>query len=437
MGLKNTVSVGLVALASWALVACQEEIVTSIGGDLVPVSAVTVEVELPFSDFAGDLEIWGGYGRPYQLPTGIVARGFEGILDARTLTGWPRYPKFASVRDTTGTVRTDTILTFIGGRVVARLDTLSSVHDGPVTLALGAVQTDWDYRSAVWTMAVDSVGDHRPWPEEGGGPVTPMGTAEWDPTESDSVVFHLDSANVALWADSADGARGMLLEAVTEGVRLDVIGVGLLLDTRPSINPDTLVALPVTAQSRTFIYRPGLEAAPGEIWVGGVPAWRTVMSFHLPTTVTGTPEVCAKVGCPINLTPKSVVSASLVLRTKAPHPAFQPTDSLWIDVRPVLEPSRLPKSPLGSSILTYLGLNLEPGGFGEEDGVEVSIPMGSYVEALARVNQGEDLEVPGTLALMSASEPLSLYLASFAGPDGPDGPVLRLILTISEDLGIR
>jgi hypothetical protein len=80
---------------------------------------------------------------------------------------------------------------------------------------------------------------------------------------------------------------------------------------------------------------------------------------------------------------------------------------------------------------------LAPEDFADGAGVEVEVPIGSYIEGLIAVNQGQDLEVPSTLALLSAFEPLSLYFASFEGPDSPLGPRLRLILTIAEDVRLR
>ena len=424
-------------MGSGALAACAEDLATTLAGDLIPVSAVSVEVRLPFSEFAEDLQVWGGYGRASQLPTGIVARSYEGLLDARTLVGWLSYPASAFVTDPTGSTRNDTLLTFVGGKVVARFDTISSVTEGPVTLALGALQTEWDPGSVTWTLSVDSVGDQRPWPEPGAGPVVPLSTALWDPAESDSVVFQIDSAGVAIWADTVAGKKGARLEAVTEGVRLDVRSVSLSLTTRPSINPDTLVNLGVTARSRTFVYHPPPEVAEGSIIIGGVPAWRTVFSMNLPRVLNGPPELCARVGCPHTLAAKSLVSASLVLRSEAPPPAFQPTDSLVLDVRPVLEPSRLPKSPLGFSLAGFLGVKVPPEYFGEDAGSEVIVPLGAYVEQLIAGDTVPAAEVPRTLALLSSLEPLSLYFASFHGPGSPYAPELRLILTLGDEVRIR
>jgi hypothetical protein len=416
---------------------CQEDITTSVAGDLVPVNAVTVELTLEFHEFAENLEAWGGYGQPYELARDLVATAFEGSLDARVLNSWNSYPVAATVRDSTGVFNPDSTLTFVGGKVVARFDTLTSLFAGPVTLAVSALPEEWDVRTVRWDAAVDSLGDLRPWEEPGAGPATLLSTATWDPEAGDSVTLELDSAGVAVWADTAGALKGARLDAVTEGTRLDLTGLSLTLATRPSSNPDTLVDLQVATRSRTFIFQPEPEPPQGEIRVGGVPAWRSVFEMDMPFTLDGPPELCQKVQCPFTLKPEGVISASLVLTTKAPPPAFQPRDTLRLDVRPVLEPSRLPKSPLGNSLVGIAGVTVAPEGFGEDAGLEVEVPVGPYIQVLLSESTKPELDVPKTLALLSSFEPLSLYFASFEGPDSPDGPKLRLILTLAEDVLIR
>lgn len=428
---------GILLLGSLGLLACQEELPTLLDDDLFPVGAVTVEVRLPFEEFATNLATWGGYGSPFELPTGIVARGYEDILDARTLVKFFNYPSEVSVRDTTGSVRPDTLLTFPGGRLIARMDTTSSVAPGPVTLALAAPEAEWDFRSVTWSMAVDSVGEEREWGEPGAGPALPLGTAVWDPAEGDSVVFELDSAAVAIWGDTATARRGVRLEALTEGVRLDVSSVRFSVNARASINPDTVVLTPVSVRARTFVYQPELVAQENSILVGGVPAWRTVFRMALPDTLYGPTHLCDQVGCPVALEREALTGASLVLRTKAPPAAFQPTDSLFMDVRPVLSPDRLPKSPIGSSLVGLNGVRLAPDGFGEEDGIEVEIPMGTYVRSILSAREDSDQSFPLDVALLSSFEPLSLYFASFFGPGTPLGPELLLVLTFGDEVVIR
>ncbi len=425
------------ALGAGPLLACQEKIVAILEGDLVPVEAVTVEVRLPFDDFAKDLQAWGGYGRPFELTNDVLANDFDGSLEARVLTSWFPFPERAQVRDSTGVVETDTLLTFVGGRLVARFDTLTSVFGDSLELGVGALSQAWDYVTASWEMAVDSVGDRQEWTEGGGGPVTPIATAFWESTLADSIVLELDSAGVALWADTAGARKGARLDMVSEGARLDLTDLRLYLETRPSVHPDTLVELEVLTRSRTFIYSPEPEAPAGELWVGGVPAWRSVFRMVLPETLEEPEALCQRVQCPLSLEPSSVVSASLILTTKTPPAGFLPTDTLLMDVRPVLEPSRLPKSPLGSTLLVTQGTLLPPEAFAGGAGTTIEVPLGPYVQRLLSSSEDSDLPDLTTVALLSAFEPLALSFVAFEGPGSPFAPELKLLLVLAEDDLIR
>ena len=158
--MNRLVQTGLVALISSSFLACQEDLPTAGRVDLIPVDAVSVEVTLPFEKFGSNLRAYGGYGSPSELAYGMIAHKYGGELEARTLINlWP-YPVFATVRDTTGTSRPDSTLTFVGGRLVAKFDTIASVQEGPVELALGAMENSWHYPSANWMVAVDTVMDH-------------------------------------------------------------------------------------------------------------------------------------------------------------------------------------------------------------------------------------------------------------------------------------
>ena len=315
--------------------------------------------------------------------------------------------------------------------------------DESVVISVGALPREWDFRSATWDLAVDSVGDQQFWPESGGGPVVPLASADWDPLSGDSLVgdsliMELDSADVALISDSAGVERGIRIDAVTEGVRLDLVAINYYVSARPSVNPDTIIELEVATKARTFMYHPLPEPPEeDEIRVGGVPAWRTLFTLNMPETLNGPPELCQQLQCPLTITPESLISAVLVLTTQAPPPGFQPTDSVRLDVREVLEPSRLPKSPLSGSLSAIRSYPIPLEEFQGEAGVEVEVPMGPYVESLIAENAESDVEVAPTVALLSVFEPLELYFASFDGPESPTGPKLRLILTFAEDLRIR
>ncbi|MDH5588846.1 MAG: hypothetical protein OEZ65_02200 [Gemmatimonadota bacterium] len=418
----------LAASTTWA---CSEQTPTSLEDAVFPGDIRTVEVELPWAQFGSGLEVLGGYGSPVELGSAVVAQAFAGTLDANTLVRFADYPDRATVRDTTGTSRTDSTLTFLSGRVVVFMDTIASTAAAPVTLALAELTQRWHPQTTDWTLAVDTLGDSMAWGEPGGGPVLPVGTAVWDPTAGDTVVFPVDSAQVAAWGDTTAVRHGARISLETPGERLHVRQVVLRLVALPSVNPDTLVDVTAGARSMSFIYDPSPLPPPDGIRVGGVPAWRSVLDIGVPAQLDGPPALCDAVGCPFPLTHDRVNYAALVLYSRSSDPAFQPTDSVGIDVRPVYDRGTLPKSPLGGSLApTILGYRVGPGAFGSAPGQRMEIPLTGFVRAILLAKSDSTVKAPSpTLALLSPFEPVSLAFASFEGPGTPAAPVLKLILT--------
>ena len=126
--MNRSLTLSLIGLAAMGIAACQEENPTTLDSNLLPEEPITLEIEIPWEDFASELEVFGGYGAPWELGTGVVAKAFAESLNARTLVRFAAYPKVHQVRDTTGTTRPDSSLTFIGGRVVAFFDTIASTN---------------------------------------------------------------------------------------------------------------------------------------------------------------------------------------------------------------------------------------------------------------------------------------------------------------------
>ena len=426
---KTTALLGLVAVG---LMACGRETPTSVDGALLPDEPITLEVRLGWDDFGSGLEVIGGYGSPLNLNRSVLANAFGGTLDSRALIEMDSFPSVASVRDTTGTTRPDSTLTFVRGRLVAKFDTIASTNTGPVTLSLGALTQPWDAQTVSWTHAVDTINDLRPWDEDGAGPVVSLATAEWDPASGDSVSFALDSAQVALWTDTTMAAPSLRMDLLTEGHRLELGGLFIRLDARPSVNPDTIIEVIGNRRYLTFVYSPFPEAPLDGIRIGGAPAWRTIMDVNVPTQLNGPPELCAAVGCPITLTADHVNYAALVLRSRASQPGFQPSDTIGLDVRPVLDRAALPKSPLGGSLVGSRGQRVGPAAFSTAPGEEIEIPITVFARAMLRGDEDGASAPPKTLALLSVFEPVSISFASFFGPGVPEGPVLKLVVTVGK-----
>lgn len=419
------------------LAACTERTPTSLNDDEIPGEPISLEIRLPWSEFGSDLQVFGGYGAPSSLGQGIVAKAYGDSLEARTLLRFSAYPQSVQVKDQGGTLHNDFNFTIRTGYVVAVVDTRASTNEGPVTLTLGALQDSWDPRTATWDLAVDSIGGQRPWSEAGAGPVTTVSTTTWDPSRSDSIVFAVDSAQLAAWGETADSTRGARIELLTDGERLHLSGGGLRLEATTTFNADTVLVIPITAQV-TFVYDPQPTAPPDGFRVGGTPAWRSFLGVAVPTVLDGPPELCAEVGCPFTLQPKHVSYASLNLTSRATALAYQPTDSIGFDVRAVLSPPDIPKSPLSASLApSALGFRAEGDIFGPAAGQVFEIPITPFVQSYLAGPDPSGRSPPSTLALLSASEPSTFWYASFYGPGGATGPVLKLVLTVSRPMELQ
>ena len=320
---------------------------------------------------------------------------------------------------------------FVSGRLVAFFDTIASTGTGPITLQIGATTTGWDGATATWDFAVDTINDQRAWPEPGGGPVDSVSTGIWDRAAGDSVVFAVDSATLAMWKDTTDVTAGVRFDMIDTGARLKLLGARLQLDARPSLNPDTIIELAAPTRRVTFIYSPNPAPPPDGIRIGGAPAWRTVLDVAIPSVINGPASFCAVVSCPHTLTPIQISSAALVISSRTTDPAFQPSDSVRLDVRPVFQRSAMPKSPLGLSLISdVLGSSVAPAAFAGSPGVQIEVPFTAFARDLLRGEDANGNPPTNTLALMSVFEPFSISFASFEGPGGANEPFLRLVLTI-------
>ena len=168
---------------------------------------------------------------------------------------------------------------------------------------------------------------------------------------TDSLSISVDSATVVALGDSTGGMTGLLVATARPEVLLHVRDVRLRIATRAGEAPDNTVDVPL--EDLSFIFDPAPAAPQGWLRVGGTPAWRSVLTMSMPRTITGTPEVCGAVGCEVDLTEVDLNLAELVLTTRQTEPAFQPQDTTGMDVRVVLRPELLPKSPLGGAFLPF------------------------------------------------------------------------------------
>lgn len=424
----------LAAAAALLAGACGYETPTAVEGLTFPVTVVTSEVHLSYDQFARGVEVYGGFGRASDVAGSVVATEFgdEG-LEARTLVRFGPIPRSASIRDTAGTTVTDPNLTLIGGRAVLRFDTLAAPSQ-PVTLSASLISERWHPPSATFVHAVDTLGEQVPWAHPGAvGDATPISTAVWDPAESDSAFFAIDTLIIRRW-DTEDEARGMLVRMVTPGARAKVRSANLVMDALPSIRSDTMVTTDTFSEHLTFIYNPVPSLPEGALQVGGAPAWRTIFTVQLPASLPIQGETCPSGECTIPLTADGITQAALVLTPGLTDAALRPTDTLFVDARPIPSPEHLPRAPLGSSIQVPV-LQVPPEIFAGEEGRVLEIPITSFVKDLARGITEDSVPAPNTVALLAAIEPQSFELMRFLGPDSSSPPLLRIL--VSQLSGMR
>jgi hypothetical protein len=418
----------LLALTTALALGCDERTPTSLTEDFLPVLPTTFEVRLSWEQFATGLEVYGGFGLPSDRGGGVLANAFRGLLHARTLGRFERLDPLVQVPDSTGTLVEDPNPRLRGGRVIVHFDSLGSHPGRPVTISVLRMSTEFDAITATWELAADSVGARRPWPQVGGGPAVQVGQAVWDAAQGDSVVIPVDSATVKTWTDTLPSLRAFRLDVETTDVHFDVEGVQLQYDITPSIKRDTTVVRTAATTALTFIYTPRPAAPTRGIRVGGAPAWRSVIRTQIPKVLTGPPDLCAVLGCPFELDAERINHASLVLTTRpSDPPAFQPQDSVIVDVRAVLAPERLPKAPLGPSLAGLGGRALAPALFGSPQ--QVTVPITGFVRAQVTEDSTAVVPPPRALALLALPEPAGISFASFAGPGEAGSPFLRLIIT--------
>ena len=433
------------------LAACKDQLPTSVDEDLLPVGPVSVEVRIPWSQFAKTAAVYTGFGRPEEMEEAFIADKYGGRLDAYALMHYAAFPTSADVSDTTGTTVTDDTLAVLGATLNFRLNPGSSSNKGPVTITVSRMLTHWDPHTASWQFAVDSAGNQQPWLVPGGGPVVPMGQITWNPEiDGDSALLVLDSTQIAGLLDTTLVERGVRVSLVAPGEQVAITSLEITLNARPSVHPDTLISLPVaTPVSKTFVYNPK-PAGPTSLRVGGVPSARTVITLALPATVPATGPVCQITTCPLALTAERLNHAMLVLTSRESEAGFRPVDSLHAQALAVLAPGVLPKSPLGPAIYrTPVGLlqgaEVPGEAFLAGGARTVEVPITPLVEDLLRGETGTGEKPSSTIALLSficselsglCAEPASIGFGTFAGVGQPGEPYLRLILTVSDPVGL-
>ena len=438
--MKSTFFV-LVMTSTVALGACADEDPASIGGPLLPGGAVqTIELTLDAADFLVADTTASGFSRASDTDRAIVARDAGGVLDANALYRFPQLPSAVTYITTTDSVRQDTMPSFIGGRVVIKLDTLSVQGGSPLRFSLYRINEAWDPRTATWDLRTDTLNFRQEWTEPGGTRGELLDTATWSAGSGDSIAFQVDSLTLAIWDDTTNAGRGAMLVAETPGTRVRLSLPVIRLSARPSARPDTVVTVTANTAAWTFVFDP--PPAPGpELRVGGIPAWRSFLRFR---DVLGEIQVghCDVAGGPcVKLSDATINYAALLLTPVPASPAYLPIDSVFVDARPVFETPLVPlsRAPLSSVLAGRTFDPIPASAFALPGAPVVELAITSFVANLLSPPDDDDaLDAPDLLALLAAPpESRNFGYAAFASRMAAGAPRLRLIVTFSSEVEIR
>jgi hypothetical protein len=407
---------GLLAASVVSAAACADQTPTLVDETFPPGSVpVTREVILPASEFFRFLGSFDGYGGVAGAPFVVVANDFQG-LDARALVHFPGFPRtVAYQRD--GTEQRDSLFTYVGGRLVMRVDTAASTA-GDLTLRVWTAAQQWHAPTATWEVAVDTGGVRTPWTQPGGalGDLLAEGTFTVGPAAADSLVMLLSPEAVERLADTT--SRGVIITVGESNRRLEIADLIVRAQVSPeNARPDTIITVTVPSGGfRTTIYTPEQPGAPpGVIAIGGVRRARTLIELDPRQMVPGCP---AGITCPaVPLADVRINQVALLLDPLPVPNGFGPLGPTPVSLRLVQEPELGRFAPLGQSLLD------QSLSFSVRDTL-VALPLTALAATLI---QNDTL--PTTFALVSES-PLTTSAPSFGVGFFGGEPRLRIIYTL-------
>ena len=421
--IRKVFALALVLIAA----ACTEENPTDVGDALLPSGDVlTFEVVLPASEFLLQDSSFSGYNKAIDAPFGVIARSFENVFDANTLVRFSLLPRTISVRTTGTTVVTDSAPSFGSGLMIVKLDTVGT-PTRPMKLSLYHTAEEWDV-TATWPLRIDTISREVPWTTPGGTRGAQIDTATW--TSGDSVIFHVDSATIAMWNDSTNRARGVILVSNTENSRARMLSSTVLVDARSSLRPDTLLTVSLVPTIRTFVSNPTLSSPFGGIRVGGIPTWRAFLRFREDLGSRVIPCGNGLPGCTVRLDSVHINRAQLLLRPAVTPAGFVPEDSIYVEARPILTgPVPLERSPIGTFVGTVRTSLIAPSLFRAPAATDqVALDVTSFIAHRFDESVTEGNRLPFILSLLQLAETGTVGFATF-----DSAPMLRLIMTTTTE----
>lgn len=426
-------SLAFAILLAAPLAACKDEPPSVTGPETFPGRPTTLEVVLPADSFVQGLGSFLGETGTHDVSYLLVANQFGGALNSHALAKLGTFPSTVTYTQG-GTSKTDSLFTYGAGRLVTRVDTLSSTSSGPIELQIWAAGQDWDPGTATWDLAVDTTGERTPWRQAGGTRAVLLSRVSINNPGSglDSLVIPIDSLAVRRLADRT--YPGLIVTAAGAQGRVQLgSGISLRTTAHPkNASPDTAVAVSIAAGAQTFVYTPDQPHAGAAAWeVGGIRSARTLFRVNFPRTVRGCAagQACSRVA----LRDVTLNEVSILLTPTAVPSGFRVVGSLPTALRRVVEPELGPRAPLGELVNDVV--SVAPGGvpvyggraytFGDS---VLAIPITSAATRLAAGDTTSiALALISDLSVVPSGEvPLNFGTAWFT-----PRPRLRIVYTVS------
>jgi hypothetical protein len=433
--MRRILMAGLGVGAVVALVAaCGDEGPIGVGSDLMGPGVRTYEVTLDPAEFLMADTTFDGIGTLNDALFRMVAHAFDDDLEARTLFSVAR-PTTVNYTPSEGSAVTDTIQSIVGGVVTVVVDTVAS-SPGPVDLEIVRVTEEWDAPSATWDVRIDTAGVTETWATPGGSPGAVLGGATW--TSGDTLLITLDSAAVAVWDDTLAARLGGMVRSATPGSRLFFESIAFHFEVVP-VTTDTIVPAGGLRNSKIVLTPEDAAPAAGELRVGGLPAWRSLLRFQPLADVLIPCGPGAPPTCTLPLGTVTVNQAALLL-TPLPVGSRRVEGPSRIEGRGVFEGPGVPLTrspltpPLGLASDTLdAALFVAP----EPDAPAVSLPITSYVRFHLDPPDEDEPPPPQWLALTAVGERVRFGYAAFGGLASDRPPRLRLVVSVRDEDLIR
>jgi hypothetical protein len=342
---------GAAALCAIVLGAgCEDRVPTFPEGQLPGQSrAQTIELLLPAADFLRADTVFDGFASQNQFGALVVANRFGDGLTRPPLQS-NALARFA-IPDTVvytraGTVRTDSVASYVGGEITALLQGDRSRIDGDVELSLHVAAEAWD-TSATWQLAEGVPGAVRSWQTPGGtrgALLARIRLAAGDAALPDTLRWAMDSVAMARLTEGA--RHGVVITAEGAQGRLQLVLLSLRAEARPVGVTDTVVPFTIFPAAQRFVFTPEPPIGGDGYEVGGVRGARTVLRLQLPETLPACPPGSPPCGT-VRMVDARLNQVALLMTPQRNRDGFEPLGTSFIQLRRMLEPELGRFSPLG------------------------------------------------------------------------------------------